>query len=219
MHEHHLVVSRTARYHTLGAPGPAVRDVWFALHGYGQLAASFLEPFRILEDPGRLVVAPEALSRYYTDHASRAVGASWMTREDRGAEIADYVRYLDAVADWVFQRVDRGAARCRVLGFSQGAATACRWAATGATSVDQLILWGGGVPPDLDLRADGRRLAAADLHLVIGERDEFATAGVIDRETQRLEADGIPFHVLRFSGGHRLSKDVLRSLAVARASA
>src|SRR5438309_2238381 len=28
VHEHHLPVSRTARYHTLGAPGPGTREVW-----------------------------------------------------------------------------------------------------------------------------------------------------------------------------------------------
>ena len=37
--ELHLTVPRTARYWTLGEPGPGLRQVWIACHGYGQLAA------------------------------------------------------------------------------------------------------------------------------------------------------------------------------------
>ena len=38
--EHHLEVSRTARYWVLGEGTAAPREVWFVLHGYGQLAPS-----------------------------------------------------------------------------------------------------------------------------------------------------------------------------------
>src|SRR5881409_4124826 len=109
MHEHHLSVSRTARYFTLGESSRAVGEVWFACHGYGQLAARFLEKLRVLDDGTRYLVAPEGLSRFYLTERTteRRVGASWMTREDRLAEIADYVRYLDAVYDDVFVRCDR----------------------------------------------------------------------------------------------------------------
>lgn len=213
MQEHHIAVPRSARYYTLGSPGHGVSDVWFVCHGYGQLAAQFLEPFRVLENPGRLVVAPEGLSRYYTDHAARAVGASWMTREDRLMEISDYVRYLDAVAGQIFGQLDRRGVQCRVLGFSQGAATACRWVATGTTRANQVILWGGGVPPDLDLAGDGRRLRSSPLVLVIGDEDEFAAPATVRREEQRLAEHGIEYRLVTFAGGHRLSKEVLRSLA------
>src|SRR5947199_8438332 len=99
MHEHHLSVSRTARYFTLGAASAAVAEVWFACHGYGQLAARFLEKLRVRDDGTRYVVAPEGLSRFYFSETptERRVGASWMTREDRLVEIADYVQYLGAV--------------------------------------------------------------------------------------------------------------------------
>src|SRR5881396_3950063 len=99
MHEHHLSVSRTARYFTLGERSAAVEEVWFACHGYGQLGARFLEKLRVLDDGTRYLVAPEGLSRFYLSESptERRVGASWMTREDRLAEIEDYVRYLDAV--------------------------------------------------------------------------------------------------------------------------
>src|SRR5437867_9781706 len=63
--EHHIGVSRTARYFTLGDSSREVGEVWFVCHGYGQLAARFLEKLRVLDDGRRYLVAPEGLSRFY----------------------------------------------------------------------------------------------------------------------------------------------------------
>src|SRR5205809_2907590 len=109
VHEHHLSVAKTARYFTLGERSGGVAQVWFVCHGYGQLAGRFLEKLRVLDDgTGRLLVAPEGLSRFYLSEspAERRVGACWMTREDRLAEIDDYVQYLDAVYAAVFTHLD-----------------------------------------------------------------------------------------------------------------
>src|SRR6266550_1297389 len=124
--EHHLSVARTARYYTLGEPGAT--EVWFVCHGYGQLAGRFLRRFEPIADGSRLVVAPEGLNRFYVgsgEHRDQPVGATWMTREDRLNEIADYVKYLDAVYADVFGGKPT-AARVRALGFSQGAAPGTR---------------------------------------------------------------------------------------------
>src|SRR5919202_1046254 len=103
MREHHITVTRTARYVTLGDVHEALRQVWFVCHGYEQLPARFRQPSEDLAEGPRLIVAPEALSRFYvesgagTRHADVPVGATWMTREDRLSEIADYVSYLDGL--------------------------------------------------------------------------------------------------------------------------
>src|SRR5207247_332415 len=77
---HHLVVPRTARFLTHGEIEGAA-EIWFLLHGYGMLAASFLQWFEPAVHPGRLLVAPEALSRaYFEEKGTRRVGASWMTK-------------------------------------------------------------------------------------------------------------------------------------------
>src|SRR5437667_4129795 len=165
MQEHVFSTPRTARCFTLGSPQGAT-DVWFVCHGYGQLASRFLERFRALEAERRCIVAPEGLSRFYLTEspAERRVGASWMTREDRLNEIDDYVRYLDGVYGNVVPRN----ARVTALGFSQGTATVCRWAGLGSSRIDRLIVWGGEVPPDLDLK----RLRVPGLTIVYGTRDE-----------------------------------------------
>jgi predicted esterase len=203
----------------LGAPGPHVRELWIVLHGYGQLAQEFLEDFRPIAAPHRLIAAPEALSRFYREAMSAAiqqdspVGASWMTREDRGAEIEDYVKYLDAVHRELLARGVPSDGALNVLGFSQGVATAVRWAALGTRAPNRLILWAGSFPDDVDFAVHGERLAAARPVLVFGEHDSFVTSERLQAGLERLTAGHIPAQIVRFNGGHRLDNEVLATLA------
>jgi len=217
--EHHLRVTRTARYVTLGHPHAALHEVWIVCHGHGQLAGRFIRHFAPIATPSRLIVAPEALSRFYLDPVSsgpaadRRVGATWMTREDRLSEVNDYVGYLDALHTHVFRQVNRSAVRLHVLGFSQGAATVCRWVCDGHASPDDVTLWAGLVPPDVDLIADGGALRAARLSLVVGAHDEFARPEAIAHQEERLRAADIAFRTTIFDGGHTLDAEALRRLA------
>jgi len=218
VHERHLVVTRSARYAVLGEEVPRPAEVWFVLHGYGQLAARFLPAFEPLADGSRRIYAPEALNRYYTEERAGVhgpdskVGATWMTREDRLTEIADYVRYLDTLYRHVFAEVARDASRVVALGFSQGAATAARWAALGGTRIDQLVLWGSGAPPDLDWRAAGLARTALPLTLVYGRDDEWFGERAALVEAERLRAHGITPTLLGFEGGHVLDAGIVREL-------
>lgn len=213
MTEHHLSVRRTARYFTLGPAAATAREVWIVLHGYGQLAARFLRHFAPLDDGARCVVAPEGLSRFYAESGRNdKIGASWMTREDRLSEIDDYIRYLDTLYDEVMRGAGV-AARVAVLGFSQGTATAARWLAQGKARADRLILWGGEVPPDLDLAAAHDHWQKTDVTLVVGSEDPFITSKVLARDEQRLREHGVSFRVVRFDGGHEIRPDVLERIA------
>jgi predicted esterase len=209
--ERHLAVARTARYAALGPVGAP--DVWFALHGYGQLARRFLTAFTPIAAPGRLIVAPEALNRFYVDEAHQKVGATWMTREDRLTDIDDYVRYLDAVADEVLAGADR---RVTVLGFSQGSATACRWLTRGRVRAARLILWGGEVPPDLDVPEAAARLRGVDVVLVAGKDDHFITPKVLRAAAARLTALGVAHRAITFDGGHAIDGELLWQIADGR---
>ena len=137
-----------------------------------------------------------------------------MTREDRLAEIEDYVRYLDAVYADVCGVLDRAQVTVHALGFSQGVATVSRWAAMGKAKIDRLILWGGEFPPDLDLTLGTvvTRLSAARLTLVYGRADEFITPKIVGTIVTRLRQYDIPYTELPFDGGHELNESVLRQL-------
>src|SRR3954471_1991668 len=101
-----------------------VSDLWIVCHGFGQLAREFLASFQSISRPNRLVVAPEALSRFYrsqgTVHTPETpVGATWMTTEDRETEISDYIAYLDTLLGDLLPRI-APQAPVTALGFSQG---------------------------------------------------------------------------------------------------
>ena len=217
LREHHIPVSRTARYYTLGDPAASARELWYVLHGYAQLGARFLRRFTTLDDGSRLIVAPEALSRFYVErpgrsHAQAPIGASWMTREDRLSEIDDYIRYLDALHAQIIQPLAGWHPRITVLGFSQGAATATRWVTHGRARIDRLILWGGLVPPDAELARGHAALRNVPLTIVVGERDHYITNTALADESARLDAAGIPFEVITFDGGHVISRSVFSRL-------
>jgi predicted esterase len=218
--QRHLRVSRSARYAVLGSFHPGLRAVWIVCHGHGQLAARFLSRFTPIESEDRLIIAPEALSRYYLTaprggpHPPNApVGATWMTSEDREYEIQDYVGYLDALHDEIFVQVSRDNVRLIVLGFSQGVATVARWISRGKVIPDQTILWAGILPPELGAE-DGTKLSQrSPLMMVLGARDEFASPDVVSAQEARMKELGMNVRLIRFDGGHEVTPDVLRSVA------
>jgi len=118
------------------------------------------------------------------------------------------------VAGALFNRSQLKGARLEgVLGFSQGAATAARWAARGQASVDHLVLWGGAVPPELDSVEAFEPLRATRLTLVCGARDRLFSAEARREQLERLGALGVAFTEIGFDGGHRLDDDTLAALA------
>lgn len=213
MKAHPFSVTRTARYFLIGTPGEAIREVWFVCHGYGQLASYFARHFEALEDGTRLIVAPEALSRFYWNRRTGQVGASWMTKADRTQEIQDYVGYLDALHDHILAQLDRAQVRIRVLGFSQGATTACRWVCRGRVRADELVMWAGGLPHDMNWPVEGHVLRRLRTILVLGTQDEYISAARAAEEEALLKQHNIPYERITFAGKHRMDPDILRRIA------
>jgi predicted esterase len=223
---HTIEAVKTARYVVLGAPDGPAQEVWVACHGYGQLATRFARHLRPAERAGRLIAVPEALSRFYLDGAERRyerVGASWMTREAREADIADTVRYLDDVFVAVCARAgaDPRAVPLGVLGFSQGTATASRWLHRSLLlrarprRVQRLVLWGGGLPPDLDPAAERAWLDDAALTFVAGEADEVVPPARVGEQVAAVRAAGVAAALRTYDGGHRLQPDLVREVMAA----
>jgi len=211
--EHRLVTTRRARYYTIGGGEKPLSEAWIVLHGLGQLASVFIKYFQSIASPGRLIVAPEALNRYYVAPsasgrtADAKVGATWMTRMDRENEIADYVDFLDAV----WRETASGATRVTVLGFSQGVATACRWIAMGKSRVDRLIAWAGQLPPDVEPSVFAK--LSGGVTLVHGTTDEYSAWIAEGNHDARLVAAGIRPQVVTFEGGHRMDRLTLDNLS------
>lgn len=217
--QNHLTVSKTARYFTLGEKTPDVTDVWFACHGYGQLASDFAKEFECIDEPGRLIVVPEGLSRFYLPEGTgfhgpeSKIGATWMTREDRDTEIIDYVNYLDSLYEELLRGLDRDKVRVTVLGFSQGGATTSRWLAMGKARVNRLVLWGSTLASDANLKDASALFHKVQLMIVYGKRDQYADEKMITAYEETLRKNDIPFDFIAFEGGHRMDRHTLRQLA------
>lgn len=180
-----------------------VEYVWFGLHGYGQLAKYFARNFEVLDSKKHLVVVPEAQSRFYLEGVYGRVGASWMTKEDRLTDIKDYIHYLDELYQYTIKSVSKKKVKVVVFGFSQGAATACRWVNSGSVEAHHLVLWSGIFPPDLKAQGTLTK-GAAKVWQLIGERDEYMS------DDRKAENDGIlremniEPNLISFDGGHKI---------------
>ena len=211
--EKHLLTARTARYQQLGEPTAATRQLWVVLHGYGQLAEHFIRHFAFLHaaDPnGTVIVAPEALSRFYLHGTSGRVGASWMTSADRLTEIADQQAYLSALLQPLLAAAP--AAQVTVLGFSQGTATASRWLVSLAPTwrPHHLVLWGGAF--SADTFPAPALLAGLAVALVCGDRDEYVSPEAFRQQAEQLQLAGAVVTAHSFEGGHTMNQPLLRQL-------
>jgi predicted esterase len=212
----HLRVPKTARVYSLGEFGASTCEVWITCHGYAQLAGRFIERFQSIVTDERAVIAPEGLHRFYLDPIDRSaeqrrVGATWMTREAREDDISDYIEYLDRVCEAMLS----GQADARIVGFgfSQGTATITRWAAASARRLNRLILWGAGLPPDLDWSRAESRLRQVPVTLVVGRRDPFALPERIAEQETLLREHGVSFQTVYYDGDHRVDPAVLRDVS------
>lgn len=217
--QRHLQVPRSARYALLGSPDARLSEVWFVCHGHGQLAARFLSRFLPLESPERLFIAPEALSRYYLSPPKvgphppgTPVGASWMTSEDRDAEMNDYIGYLDLLHDEIFSIVERAKVRVWALGFSQGVSTVARWVARGKVEPQRVVLCSGMLPAEIDQPAAKRLSMHAPLTITFGDADELASPDLVTAEEAKLKQLGISYELIRFKGGHTITQELLARL-------
>lgn len=217
--------TRSARYAAIGADPESASRIWFALHGYGQLAARFLRPFDGVVPADTCVIAPEGLSRFYLEapradggHMQR-IGASWLTREARELEIVDAMSWLDQVHDEVVSAATRATGTAPwvgVLGFSQGVATAMRWIASGHVMPSHVVAWAGGLAHDVDVSALRAKLAHAELTLVSGDEDPFATPDARERILVGARDVHASPREISFAGKHQLDTSVLRTLLSAR---
>lgn len=207
-----IEVPKKARYYVLGNPQEEIREIWWAFHGYGQLARFFIRHFEPIIRPGTLVIAPEGLSRFYLSDKFERVGATWMTREDRLDEIADQQTYLNLLHETWKPVMEEYSPKVTMLGFSQGVATVWRWLEQQPQiHADRLILW-AGLPPEetAGISARGSNL---EVHAALGDDDPFITNERLRKFYQIVESTGLPFTPHEFNGGHVIDPPTLLEIA------
>jgi predicted esterase len=168
----------------------------------------------------------------------KQTGATWLTRDDREDELRDALAMLQAVvarehAAIMAARPGRPP-RVGVLGFSQGVAMSMRWVVTAAdnpslsqagmvkpggapttadapATIATHVLWAGGLAHDVDNAALRDAWRGTALHLVVGDRDGFATD---ESSRAAMQSPGSGPLASRprqhaFGGGHRLHTPLL----------
>jgi len=204
----HLIPTRThGRVLVRPATAAPIRGVVVGFHGYAENAA--IQMARLAAIPGVeawTLVSIQGLHRFYRGR-SEDVMASWMTREDREAAIADNLAYVDAALDAVPR--DTGAPIV-FAGFSQGVAMAFRTALRGRHRAASVIAVGGDVPPELLQDASSR---FPPVFLMRGARDEWYTQPKFDADVAALKAHGVSIVALVYDGGHEWNSEVAEAAA------
>jgi len=209
---HKVIIPRTAHYYTLGTPGAHIEKVWIACHGYGQAAASFISKFDVLDDGKTLIIAPEALSRFYWGGFTGDVVASWMTKGDRLDEIADFCYYLQEIYEHFIPQVP-DTAQVNLFGFSQGVATILRWIFQERPPFDNLILWAGTIPDELDYTPYHEYLSDKNTQFLYGTEDELITPERLEMIRKLMKAKGMTWEELSYKGKHIVVREGLLRVA------
>jgi predicted esterase len=200
-----------ARYFQLGELSENTDNLIFVLHGYGQQAKYFLRKFDILNNGKNCIIAPEGLSKFYLEGFSGRVGATWMTKENRLVDIKNYLAYMENILKELKSSISKNT-KITLIGFSQGSATASRWIDSTIFHFDQLILWAGIFPPDMNFERVSEKLRALKIYYIYGENDPFITP---ERLTEMMELslklDILP-KIIKFDGEHDINKGVLTQL-------
>lgn len=202
-----------AQYSLSHEPIGTEQTVLLCFHGYGQLSEFFIRKFLPYASEQVLVLAPEGTNYQYLKDYTGRVGANWMTRHERELAISNNHSYLDSLVDGVLGKFARRP-RLLVLGFSQGAATATRWAASWQGQVDQLILWAGAFAHDLAMKDAKTKFEHTKIHMAFGDQDEFLTVEGLEKQRNFLTEMGKEAEEWRFSGGHEIPTQILESLMV-----
>ncbi len=212
MIQKNITIPKTARYFILGEVSEQIEQIWFVCHGYGQLANYFIKKFEVLNTGKNLIVAPEALHRFYWKDFDGKVGASWMTKVERLEEISDYINYLDTVYTEILLPFKNKKVKINVLGFSQGTAAICRWLANKKPDISNLILWAGTFPHDLNFEKDKEYFNKIKSYLFFGTEDEFYTSEEIETHKKIMIEKGFNFELILFKGKHEIPEETLLQL-------
>ena len=209
MQQHHITVSKTARYYTAGELTVNTKTIWLVVHGFAQRAEEFIQDFSFLNESEHFIIAPEALNRFYKKGTSGDTAATWMTKDDRENEIKDYVNYLNDLYDYCIAQVS-SSVQINVLGFSQGSATVSRWMVGNKRKVDKLIFYAGEIGREIIEANRLNEFHASEKYFVCGTQDPIIPSEMVKQLATLTAQYGLSFK--SFEGGHEINKAVILGL-------
>ncbi|NJN77477.1 MAG: hypothetical protein HC803_03410 [Saprospiraceae bacterium] len=201
----------TATYETYGNLTDSTETIIIAFHGYGQLARYFIHKFDILDETKYYVIAPQGLSKFYLNNHTR-VGASWMTKENRELDLKNQLYYVQTVFETEMKGVDFLNKKLIVFGFSQGTATASRWAMTNKIPFDTFIAYAGQIAYELTENDFEFMKTDAKTICFLGDNDQFYNGENIPKFETAFKTVFPKGKFEIFEGKHEILREVLKSI-------
>ncbi|TXD84161.1 esterase [Subsaximicrobium wynnwilliamsii] len=201
-------------YSTLNTLTEHTKNIWFVCHGLGYLSRFFLKYFKGLNPDENYIIAPQAQSKYYQSSKFEHVGASWLTKENTGAETENVMAYFDAIfaEEAILKHLSTTTIKLNVFGYSQGVSVAMRYVAKRQLQCSQLILHSGGIPSEL-LRSD-LAFFKGKVTFIYGDQDQYINPKRLEIETEKANSlFGNQVKMIQFEGKHEVNVDLIKSLA------
>ncbi|WP_375419414.1 hypothetical protein [uncultured Hymenobacter sp.] len=171
-----LDAAHHAPYYSLGRPGPAIRHVWFCLHGHEQPVAELAAQLVHLDTPERLLILPQAPVTGLS--AEQSV---WFTPASLGPNLAFTRTFLDQLADHILTACPPDTPYT-VLGYGHGATAASVWLASNRFRYERLIFYAAVFPSGI------RR---AQLFAALPHHPIVVAATTADTFTPEAEGQGL----------------------------
>ena len=135
-----------------------------------------------------------------------------MTREDRENEIKDYAIYLEKLYQEVLGKCSSKSFRIVLFGFSQGVPAILRTIAETGIQVDDIVMWSGDVPRDLNFDGFISNANNARKWLVYSKTDPLVRQEIYSETQTLLKSHSIEYEVLNFEGRHEIPEQALKEL-------
>lgn len=197
-------------YSTLNELSDKTKNVWIVFHGIGYLSRYFLKYFDELPEEENYIIAPQAPSKYYLNNEYRHVGASWLTKDGTALALENVLNYLDTM--YTNETIPD---HCNliILGYSQGVSVAMRWVAKRKIRCQQMVLYAGGIPVELEYEDFEFLPPSVKIKVIVGDADEYLTPDRMKLERQKIETL-FPKNaeLITFTGKHEIKKTLINQL-------
>ena len=210
--KHSISFEFSSSYITYNQLTDNTENIWIVFHGYGQLSKYFIRRFDVLDRDKNYIIAPQGLSKFYVDDDYKNVGASWLTKEDRGSDLLNQQKYLIKLMDELKLKIDFSKIKVNLFGFSQGVSALTRLLMNYNMKVNNIIIWAGWVPEEF-FNINKDVLKDTNLFFVVGNKDKYYNnpiiKGYIEKFKKILNKE-IDYSV--FDGGHIVDRKVLKKI-------
>ena len=210
--KHSISFEFSSSYITYNQLTDNTENIWIVFHGYGQLSKYFIRRFDVLDSDKNYIIAPQGLSKFYVDEDYKNVGASWLTKEDRGSDLLNQQKYLIKLMDELKLKIDFSKIKINFFGFSQGVSALTRLLMNYNMKVNNIIIWAGWVPDEF-FNINKDILKNTNLFFVVGNEDKYYNNPIIKgylKKFKNILNKEIDYSV--FDGGHIVDRKVLKKI-------